>query len=253
MKIFQERHTHTEFDLVLPFFLGYVCAQSCLTLWDTMYCSPPGSSVHGDTLGKNIGVVCHALLQEILPTQGSNPSLLWLLHWQAHFSPLSYPGSPFLRQLLFSCLVMSASLQPHGLQNSRLPCSSPSLGVCSNSCPLSWWCHPTILSSVVPFSSCLQSFPVSGSFPKSQLFASGVRSIEASFLASVLPMNSQGWFPLGLTGLISLLTKGLSGVFSSTTVWRHQFLSAQPFFIVQVWHILKKISNTSCPLTPKFL
>ena len=222
MKIFQERHTHTEFDLVLPFFLGCVCAQSCLTLWDTMYCNPPGSSVHGDTLGKNIGVVCHALLQGILPTQGSNPSLLQLLHWQANFPPLSYLGSPFLRQLLlFSYSIMSSSLQLHGLQNSRHPCPSPSLGVCSNSCPLHWWCHSTILSSVVPFSSCLQSFPASGSFPKSQLFASGVRSIEASVLASVLPMNSQGWFPLGLTGLISLLTKGLSGVFSSTTVWRH--------------------------------
>ena len=222
MKIFQERHTHTEFDLVLPFFLGCVCAQSCLTLWDTRYGSPPGSSVHGDTLGKNIGVVCHALLQGILPTQGSNPSLLQLLHWHANFPPLSYLGSPFLRQLLlFSYSIMSNSLQLHGLQNSRHPCPSPSLGVCSNSCPLHWWCHSTILSSVVPFSSCLQSFPASGSFPKSQLFASGVRSIEASVLASVLPMNSQGWFPLGLTGLISLLTKGLSGVFSSTTVWRH--------------------------------
>ena len=162
--------------------------------------------------------------------QGSNPSLLQLLRWQANFSPLSYLGSPFLRQLLlFSCSVMSNSLQPHGRQNSRPPCPSPSLGVCSNSRPLSWWCHSTILSSAVPFSSCLQSFPASGSFPKSWLFASGVQSIEASVLASVLPVNSQGWFPLGLTGLISLLTKGLSRVFSSTTVWRHQFITAQPF------------------------
>ena len=131
--------------------------------------------------------------------------------------------------VLFSFSVMSNSLWPHGLQHVRLPCSLPSPEACSNSCPLSWWCHSTILSSVVAFSSCLQSFPASGSFPKSWLFASGVQSIKASVLASVLPVNSQGWFPLGLTGLISLLTKGLSRVFSSTTVWRHQFLSAQPF------------------------
>ena len=161
--------------------------------------------------------------------KGSNPSLLQLLHWQANFSPLSYLGSPFLRQLLlFSCSIMSNSLQPHGLQNSRPPCPSPSPGPCSNSCPLSWWCHSTILSSVVAFSSCLQSFPASGSFPKSWLFASGVQSIKASVLASVLPVNSQGWFPLGLTGLISLLTKGLSRVFSSTTIQKHLFFGAQP-------------------------
>ena len=104
------------------------------------------------------------------------------------------------------------------------PSGSP--GVCSNSCPLSQWCHPTISSSVVPFSSCPQSFPASGSFPVSQTFASGGQSIGAS--ASVLPMNSQGWFPLGLTGLISLLSKGLSRVFFSTTIRKHQFFGTQP-------------------------
>ena len=98
-------------------------------------------------------------------------------------------------------------------------------GVCSNSCPLSWWCNLTISSSVTPFS-CPQSFPASGSFPVSWLFASGGQSIDAS--ASVLPMNIQGWFPLGLTSLISLLSKGLSRVFSNTTVWKHQFFSAHP-------------------------
>ena len=114
-------------------------AQSCPTCCDPMDCSLPGSSVHGDSPGKNTGVVCHALLQGILPTQGSNPSLLQLLHWQANFPPLSYLGSPFLRQLLlFSYSIMSSSLQLHGLQNSRHPCPSPSLGVCSNSCPLHW-------------------------------------------------------------------------------------------------------------------
>ena len=101
------------------------------------------------------------------------------------------------------------SLWPHGLQHDRLPCPSPSLRVCSNSCPLSWWFHPTIPSYVVPFSSCLQSFPVSGSFTRSQFFPSGDQSTGASASSSVLPMNIQGWFPLRLTSLISLLSKGL--------------------------------------------
>ena len=129
------------------------------------------------------------------------------------------------------CLVAQLwlTLGQHGLQHARLPCPSPSLGACSNSCPLSWWCHPTISSSVVPFSSCLQSFPALGSFPVSQLFTSGGQSIGSS--ASTLPMNIQGWFPLGLTGLISLLSKGLSRVFFNTTVRRHQFFDAQPFLL----------------------
>ena len=118
--------------------------------------------------------------------------------------------------LLFSRSVMSDSLWPHGLQHARLPCPSPSPGVYSNSCPLSRWCHPTILSSVVSFFSCLQSFPASGFFLMSRLFASGGQSIRAS--ASILPINIQDWFPLGLTGLISLKSKGLSRVFSDTTV-----------------------------------
>ena len=109
----------------------------------------------------------------------------------------------FLLNML-SHSVVSNSLQPHGLQHARLPCPSPSLGVCPNSCPLNQWCHPTISSSVVLFSSCLQSFPASGSFPVIQLFISGGQSIGASALASVLSMNIQGWFPLSLTGLISL-------------------------------------------------
>ena len=119
---------------------------------------------------------------------------------------------------------MSDSLQPHGLQHARLLCLSLSPGVCSNSCPLSPWCYPTISSSVIPFS-CPQSFPASGSFPMSWLFASSSQSAGA--LASVFPMNIQSWFPLGLTGLISWLSKGLSRVFSSTTVRKHQF-GAQP-------------------------
>ena len=119
---------------------------------------------------------------------------------------------------------MSDSLRPHGLQHVRLPCPSPTPGVYPNSCPSSRWCHPTISSSVIPFSSCLQSFPVSGSSPMSQFFASGGQSIGVSASASVLPMNIQDWFPLGWTGWISLPSKGFSRVFSNITVQKHQFL-----------------------------
>ena len=123
---------------------------------------------------------------------------------------------------------MSDSLQPHGLQQARLPCPSPSPGICSNSCSSSQWCHPTISSSVIPFSSCLQYFLASESFLKSQLFTSGSQSIGTSVSASVLPMNIQDWSPLGWTGWISLQSKGLSGVFSNTTIQKHQFFCAQP-------------------------
>ena len=117
------------------------------------------------------------------------------------------------------------SLWPYGLQHTRLPCPSLSPGVCLNSCPLCQWCHPTISSSVAPFS-CPQSFPASGSFSMSWPFASGGQRIRTS--ASVLPVNIQGWFPLQLTDLISLQSKGLSRVFSSTTIWKHQFFITQP-------------------------
>ena len=129
--------------------------------------------------------------------------------------------------LLFSRSVVSDSLWDHGLQHARLPCPSPSPGACSNSCAWTWWCHPTISSSVVLFSSCLQSFPASQSFPMSQFLTSGGQSIGAS--ESVIPMHIQGWFPLGLTGWISLQSKGLSRVFSNTTVQKHQFFGAQLF------------------------
>ena len=124
--------------------------------------------------------------------------------------------------------VRSYSLQPHGLQHARPPCPSPTPGVYSNSCPLSRWCHPTISSSVIPFSSSLQSFPASGSFQMSQFFTSGSQSIGVSASASVLPMNILDWFPLGWTGWISLQAMGLSRVFSNTTVQKHQFFYAQP-------------------------
>ena len=128
--------------------------------------------------------------------------------------------------LLFSPLVMSDSFQPHGLRHSRLPCPSLSPGVCLNSCPLSPCDHPTISSSVTCFSSCPS--PASGSFPMSRLFSSGGQSIGASASSSVLPMIIQGWFPLGLTSLISLQSKRLLRVFSSTRIPKYQFSMAQP-------------------------
>ena len=124
-----------------------------------------------------------------------------------------------------SCLT----LQPHEPQHARPPCPSPTPGVHSDSRPSSQWCPPDISSSVIPFSSCLQSYPASGSFLMSQLFALGDQSIGVSASASVLPMNIQDWFPLGWTGWISLQSKGLSRVFSNTTVQKHQFFGTQPF------------------------
>ena len=128
----------------------------------------------------------------------------------------------------FTHSYVSDFLWHHGLQHARLPCPSPTPGAYSNSCPSCRWCHPTISSSVIPFSSRLQSFPTSGSFPMSQFFPSGGHSTVVSASASVLPMNIQDWFPLGLTGWISLQSKGLSRAFSNTTVQKRQFFSAQP-------------------------
>ena len=136
--------------------------------------------------------------------------------------------STFKPWVQFSRSVVSDSLQPHEPQDTRPPCPSPTPEVNPNPCPLSRWYHPTISSSVTPFSSCPQSFPASGSFPVSQLFTSCVQSIGASASSSVLVMNSKGWFPLGSTGLISLQSKGLSRVFSNTTVQKHQFFGTQP-------------------------
>ena len=123
--------------------------------------------------------------------------------------------------------VMSDSLWPHEPQHARPPCPSPTPGVHPNPCQLSRWCHPTILSSVIPFSSCPQSLPASGSFPMSQLIASGGRSIGVSASTSVLPMNTQDWSPLGWTSWMSLQSKGLSRVFPNTIVRKHQFFCAQ--------------------------
>ena len=138
---------------------------------------------------------------------GTSFSVFWPGKLHALYSPVQFSHS-----------VMSDSLRPPGLQYARVPCSSPTPRAYSNSCPWSWWCHPTISSSVIPFSSCPQSLPASGSFQMSQFLASGGQSIEVSASASVLPMNIQDWSPLGWTGWISLQSKGLSGVFSNTTV-----------------------------------
>ena len=134
---------------------------------------------------------------------------------------------PVFSSVQFNRSVMSDCLQSHGLQHSRPPCPSPTPRVYSNSCPLSQWCHPAISSSVIPFSSHLQSCPASGSFQMSQFFSLGGQSIGVSALTSVLPMNIQNWFPLGWTGWVSLQSRGLSRVFSSTTVQKHQFFGTQ--------------------------
>ena len=153
----------------------------------------------------------------------------WSQHCCKHSRPLSHqrgctePLHNIFSSVQSSRSVVSDSLWPRGLQHTRPPCPSPTPRVYSNSCPLSWWCHPTISSSVIPFSSCLRSFPASGSFQTSQFFSSGGQSIGVSASASVLPMNIQDWW----TGWISLQSKGLLSVSSYTTVQKHQFFGAQ--------------------------
>ena len=147
----------------------------------------------------------------------------------------NFKNFPSRQSVQFSCSVVSNSLRPHELQHARPPCPSPTTGVHSNSCPLSRWCHPTISSSVVPFSSSLQSFPASGPFQMSEFFASGGQNIAVSTSTSVLPVNIQDWFPLEWTGWISLQSKGLSRVFSNSAVQKHQFFGTQPS-LVQLLH-----------------
>ena len=148
-----------------------------------------------------------------------------------------------LSSVQFSCSGVSDSLRSHESQHAMPPCPSPTPGVYSNSCPSSWWCHPAISSSVIPFSSCPQSLPASGSFPMSQLFPSGGQCIGVSASASVLPMNTQDWSPLGRTGWISLQSKGLSRIFSNTTVQKHQVfgtqLSSQSNSHIHTWPLEK--------------
>ena len=165
--------------------------------------------------------LCKARVRELV---SESPDLSGKSHY-----PIWVPSSlhTVFSSVQFSRSVMSDSLQPRGLQHTRPPCPSPTTRVYSNSCSLTPWCHPAISSSVVPFSSCPQSLPALESFPMSQLFAWGGQSTGVSASASVLPMNIQDWFPLGWTGWISLQSKGLSRVFSNTTVQKHQFLGAQ--------------------------
>jgi len=132
-----------------------------------------------------------------------------------------------LRPAQFSCSAVTNSLQSHGLQHAKLPSPTPIPGAYLKSCPSRWWCHPTISSTAIPFSSCLQYFPASGSFPMSQFFPKGGQTIGVSASASVLPVSIPEWFPLGLTGFISLQFKGLSRVFTNATVQKHQFFGAQ--------------------------
>ena len=147
--------------------------------------------------------------------------------WTKFWTSLRNWKQPKWPLVQFSCSVLSNSLRPHESQHNRPPCPSPTPRVHPNSCTSSWWCHPAISSSVVPFSSYLQFLPASESFPMSQLFAWGSQSIGVSALASVLPMNTQDWSPLEWIGWISLKSKGLSRVFSNTTVQKHQFFGAQ--------------------------
>ena len=190
---------------------------------------------------KNSGVGILYLLQWIFPTWESNWGLLHcrqnLYHWAIRLMDCSLRVIYFIPENIQfnSVSVMSNSLWPHGLQHARHPCPSPTPRVYTNSCPLSQWRPPTISSSVVPFFSCHQSFPVSGSFQMNQFFASGGQSIGVSTSASVLPMSIQGWFPLGWTSCMYLQSKGLSRVFSNTTVQKHQFFGAQLTSIHDYW------------------
>ena len=173
----------------------------------------------------------------LLPNRQWGKRTLWILSGRLAFKPRSALATHDFGQAIsftvlftlvqFSHSVMSNSLWPHGQQHARLPCPSPTPGTCSNSCNSTQWYHSTISFSAVSFSSCLQSFPTSGSFPVSQFFTTGGQSIGASASTSILPMNTQDWFPLGWTGWISLQSKGLSRVFSNTTVQKHQFFGTQ--------------------------
>ena len=176
-----------------------------------------------NSLGKNTGEHCHSLLQGIFPTQGLNPGSCIT----GRFFTLWATREVVVGSVQFSHSVLFHSLRLHGLQQTRPPCPSTTNGVYQNWCPFRWWCYSTISSSVIPFSSCLQSFPASRSFLMSQLFASGGQSIGVSVSPSIFPVNTQDWSPLGWTGWISLQSKGLSGVFSNSMVQKHQFFSAQ--------------------------
>ena len=184
-----------------------------------MDCRPSISSVHGILQVRILEWVAIPFSRRSSQPRDQTPVFCIdrqiIFHWATWEAPVQFSRS-----------VVSDSLWPREPQHTRSPCPSPTARVYSNPCPLSRWCHPTISSSVIPFSSCPQSFPASGSFQMSQLFASGGQSIRVSASTSVLPMNTQDWSPLGWTGWI-LQSKGLSRVFSNTTVQKHQFFCTQ--------------------------
>jgi len=224
--------------------INYVheCAQSlqsCPTLCNPIDYGLPGSSVHGIPRGRILEWV--AML-----SRGSSRPRDWTLgvtcpRLEGRFFTTNASWESTVSSVQFSCSVVSDCFWPHGLQHARLPCPLPTPRACSHSRPSSRWCHPTISSSFVPFSSCLQSCPAPRSFPMvSSLHG---QSIGTSASASVFPMNIQDWFPLGWTGWISVQSRGLSGVFSNTTVQKHQFFSAQlPLwsnFLIHAWLVEK--------------
>ena len=189
--------------------------------------------------------------QGLFQCVGSSHQVATILELQ-----LQHQSFQWISSVQFSLSVISDSLQPHGLQHARLPCPSPTPGACSNLCPSSQWCHLTISSSVIPFSSCLESFPASGSFPMSQFFASSSQSIGASASPSVLPMSIQDWFLLVLTSLISWQSMELSRIFPSTTFWNHQFFSSQSSLhptLTSYMYAGKTIALTLCTFDCKML
>ena len=199
--------------------LGFVVVAAAIVFW-WWWCMCPLWNFSEKFMENVIKTVARTISSAWLGPMSQNSQLKFL-----SFKLLSVTLISFIPQ--FSCSVVSYSLWPHGLQHIRLPCPSPTPRAYSNSCALSQWCHPTISSSVVPFSSCLQSFPAPGSFPVSQFFASGGQSIRVAASISVLSMKIQDWSPLGWTGRISLHSKGLWRVFSNTTVQKHQSFGIQ--------------------------
>ena len=181
--------------------------------------SPPGSSVHGISQAAILEWVAISFSRGVFPTQGLN---LYLLHWQADSLPLSHLRSPSL-DFVVVIIQSSSYLQLHGVQHTRPPCPSPSPGVCPGSCPSHLWCHPNISTSDISFSFCPQSFPASEMSNESSVSIRWPKSWSFSFSINPSAVTIQGWSPLRVIGLISLLSEGLSGVFSSTTVQRHQF------------------------------
>ena len=180
-----------------------------------------------DSPGKSTGVECHALLQGIFTTQVLNPYLLSPALAGGFFTTNATWEFHFCLSDQISRSVVSDCLRPHESQHARPPYPSPTPGVYSNSCPLSWWCHLTISSSVAPFSSCLRSFPASGSFQRVSSSHQVAKVLEFKLQHQFFQWNIQDWFPLGWTGWISLQSKGLSRVFSNTTLQNHQFFGTQ--------------------------